>query len=1206
MPMTLDMQAPPSGETLSVNLSALARRCPTLAEKLAATPPRHGLEFFTAGDGALSGACDGRLLASRRWPLEEARRLAGTLDPKTSGCALVMGFGMGYHVQELHRRMNEVGVVAVYEPDLGMLRAVLERIDCSAWLGSGGVAIFDDPADKATISLCTQGWEAPLAVGVQIIQHPASIARVDAGAGVFAESFSQVVATLRTHIITTMMQTDVTVRNLLMNAGHYAGRPGIGELAGIGAGRLGIVVSAGPSLRRNIAVLREACRNGLRDRCVIVCVQTVLKQLLAEGIRPHFVTALDYHEISRRFYEGLTAEDVRGVTLVAEPKANPAILDAYPANGSIRLIEDSYLEQVIGEELGGRHTPLRPGATVAHLAYYLARFLGCDPVVMVGQDLAFTDGQYYAKGAAIHQTWAAELNAFNTLEMLEWQRIARMRGNLHEAKDVLGRKVYTDDQMAAYLAQFERDFMDDERRGLTTIDATEGGVRKAHTITGTLADTIERFGHASPTPLVVPECPIPDRRQEAALKARLASLRSEVRQVARISRETRDLLGKTARSLDEPAKANRLIAQIHSLRDRVEAIRPAYPLVQRLNQTGTFKRFRADRLIALEPGLTPRQRQRRQVERDSMNVGWLADVADVLDDLLDASIKSLDGAPKRNRDVLPTRPDAPDVENGPNETPKAVRTAAVLMLDLDAASHGGGAARTVAGRTALGLTLERLSRCEKLDHVVIVSDHPDRARALAGRDFKGLDVRFHTIDMTPLRERMRAVAPARLWARASWRGGIANLTAYDEVFDPSILHAAMEATEIDAALVVGADWCCIDPALCDAVIERHAESPWAHPLTFTQASPGLCGVVVSRPLAAELARGETEGAPGSSIGGVLGFNPLQPRTDMIAHPCCVPVPPPVRDACRRFIPGSHDWPDVERAMVALGPDATAYAALQLVELLAGAPARAAMEQPAELIIEICSTRATMGAELAARILRSFARTSPLGVTLLGSGGADPLAHPELHEIVSLARSIGGVHIRTPLTADDPHLAGFMTRTLPSCDVVSVDVIANTAETFRLLQGNDGYERLLQRADALLKSRRTVGGMTLPWVVGRITRRDEVYEEIEAFYDKWMLLGGWAVIDQHVEAGPEQRIQPLGKPPCIARRDWRSRLVIGADGCVFADERTILHPEAASCDDPVGHVFREGVLDVWRRLLEQRERVHATSGAHEHPDLWTGW
>ncbi|MHC4993032.1 MAG: 6-hydroxymethylpterin diphosphokinase MptE-like protein, partial [Planctomycetota bacterium] len=166
---------------------------------------------------------------------------------------------------------------------------------------------------------------------------------------------------------------------------------------------------------------------GLRDRAVIIAAQTTLRPLLAAGVRPHFVTALDFHEISRRFYEGLTPEDVRGVTLVAEPKAHPVILDVFP--GAVRCCRSGFLDQVLGAHARPMGE-LPAGATVAHLAVYLARFLGCNPVAMVGQDLAFTDGLYYLPGTAIDDTWAPELNPFNTMEMMQWQRIARHRAHL--------------------------------------------------------------------------------------------------------------------------------------------------------------------------------------------------------------------------------------------------------------------------------------------------------------------------------------------------------------------------------------------------------------------------------------------------------------------------------------------------------------------------------------------------------------------------------------------------------------------------------------------------------------------------------------------------------------------------------------------------------------------------------------------------------
>ena len=44
-------------------------------------------------------------------------------------------------------RIGRTGIVIVFEPDLGLLRAVLERIDHSAWMGRGNVVFLTDPED---------------------------------------------------------------------------------------------------------------------------------------------------------------------------------------------------------------------------------------------------------------------------------------------------------------------------------------------------------------------------------------------------------------------------------------------------------------------------------------------------------------------------------------------------------------------------------------------------------------------------------------------------------------------------------------------------------------------------------------------------------------------------------------------------------------------------------------------------------------------------------------------------------------------------------------------------------------------------------------------------------------------------------------------------------------------------------------------------
>jgi len=57
------------------------------------------------------------------------------------------------------------------------------------------------------------------------------------------------------------------------------------------------IVSAGPSLRKNMHLLREA-----KDKAIIIATQTMLRPLIDMGIEPHYVTSLDYHDICNAIF----------------------------------------------------------------------------------------------------------------------------------------------------------------------------------------------------------------------------------------------------------------------------------------------------------------------------------------------------------------------------------------------------------------------------------------------------------------------------------------------------------------------------------------------------------------------------------------------------------------------------------------------------------------------------------------------------------------------------------------------------------------------------------------------------------------------------------------------------------------------------------------------------------------------------------------
>lgn len=1198
-------------QTLERNLRALAVASPNAAAAIRAASPRPDVEFIESPEGALTaierrpGGLT-RALASSKRPLAEARAIAGSIDVRTTPGVVALGFGLGHHVAEVARALKRTGVLLCHEPDVGLLRAVLERIDHSEWIRASNFALLTHADDPAAIGAIVQGSEGIFAVGTAFLEHPASRARAARELDAFATRFTTLMRAVRTTIVTTLVQSEATLRNLLMNADWYVSCPGVAELAGLGAGRPAVVVSAGPSLRRNIDLLAAP---GVRDRVVIVAVQTVLKQLLERGIRPHFVVALDHHEISRRFYEGLTPEQVAGVTLVVEPRANPAILESFP--GAIRCAEDEWLEDVLGGIVPPKGK-LKAGATVAHLAYTLARHLGCDPVILIGQDLGFSDGQYYAAGAAIHSTWAAELNPFRTLEMMEWERIARSKRLLRRLTDVHGRPIYTDEQMATYLVQFEQMFVEDAARGLTTLDATEGGVAKRHTTPTTLADALNAV------PASLPPFPLldaPARRNAANIRAareRVARARREAAWVRELSLQALKLLNQMRDAYPDQRRINALISRIEPITREVQAQKLGLALVSHLNQVGALNRFKADRAIAMEESLTPAERQQRQIERDIDNVERIADAAAQVGTLLDATLEALAGGPKVTRDVAPPESaEAGATERGP------VPTVALIPVEPDVGSLGvrrrlGDA--VIPGLNTLQLTLARLARSRHVRRATLITPDPARVRELLGAwHAPGFEVSIVPVEPGTLEARRAAVAAARLFSPASWRGGIAGLSIYDEVMHPRVMARALNATDAQAALILGPDWCAVDPSLCDALVERHSEHPGGTRVTFTQAAPGIAPCLVARSLLDELATRQEDASWLAAIGASLAYIPIGPQSDPIAKVCCVPVEPALRDLPGRAI---LDLPVSRHALLpvlsSLGERAIHADAAELVSLLTPRFDHAP-PGPHNLTLELCTGRLTSGLrgtwlrgreDVAERppldlalgldaIEQGLALNRAMTLTLAGAG--DPLRHPGLYDLIHGARERGcrAIHLRTDLLCEADTVDHLLDSGL---DVISVDLMATTRETYRALMGVDQFETAGSNLVSLLEGRRalpTRAGLPALWVVPRMTRADATLAEVEPFYDHWLTIAGACVIDALPARIPGERIEPLPLPSRGLQRLWREDMTILADGTVPLDG----HEHAARLS--AGRLVRgdASLAALWRGLCTVRhETLHGrTSG-----------
>ena len=618
-------------DLLEGNLAALGLRHAPLAAQLReqSPAPLTWADAKAGGRTATLNTPTGPVaLASRYDPEGEARTLLDTIDLDKAACLVVLGLGLG-HVAELAQAsvcVGQSGRMLLYEPDPAVLRAVLEQRDLRDLLANPAVSVLcgdEDAVDRTAILSVTEPFAALMTQGTQLVTPPASRRRAAHAIQAFGAHLAEALGGYRTHVATALVNASRTCRNLSANLGVYAAGATTDELYNAAQGCVAVCVGAGPSLVKNIDLL---CDPQLRQRVVLIAVQTALQPLLDRGIRPDFVTALDYSPICTRFYEALP--DLPDVTLVAEPKAHAAVFDAYP--GPVRTLSNNFCDMLLGNpSSGGMATPRRAipgGATVAHLSYYLARHLGCDPVVLVGQDLGFSDGLYYAPGTAVHRVWGCELGAFNTLENMEWQRIVRMRGHLRRTQDIHGRPVFTDEQMTAYLQQFERDFARDAELGLTTLDATQGGLPKAHTTAVPLAQALADHAQA-PTPNL-PAVPGPlDTARLRGVDTQLTLRRAEVAELSAISATSLELIRKMqdAIALNDRKRLDNLFEKLDRERSRVDGdLKLAFAVVNQLNTVGAFRRAAADRAIARAAAAADdadgMQRVGHQLERDAVNI----------------------------------------------------------------------------------------------------------------------------------------------------------------------------------------------------------------------------------------------------------------------------------------------------------------------------------------------------------------------------------------------------------------------------------------------------------------------------------------------------------------------------------------------------------------------------------------------------------
>jgi hypothetical protein len=228
--------------------------------------------------------------------------------------------------------------------------------------------------------------------------------------------------------------------------------PGVIRLKNLFQERPAIVVSAGPSIEKNLHLLVRA-----KGRAIIIAVDVVVPTLLPAGIIPDFIVAL---EANRKLYRAFENNPLlRFCPLVCTPEVDyetmtslypgPVFLNPVIQHPVLKWFHNSWENKGF---IAGR------GGSVSHMAFTVAEYMGASVIALIGQDLSFRE--------KLHAGEATNL-FYSENDVEEYRRRNPV------VKDIFNEDRYTMNQFLSFRTAFETIFK--SYKG-TVINSTEGGV----------------------------------------------------------------------------------------------------------------------------------------------------------------------------------------------------------------------------------------------------------------------------------------------------------------------------------------------------------------------------------------------------------------------------------------------------------------------------------------------------------------------------------------------------------------------------------------------------------------------------------------------------------------------------------------------------------------------------------------------------------
>lgn len=328
---------------------------------------------------------NGMPIHSQKGAEAEAQSIFNNTEDSPNYIHVIYGLGLGYLFKEFCDK--SCGTTLLYEPDLEILRVTLEIVDFSKELSKGTIYVTSDFDSLEKI------FPDAYSYGSNVKCH-----FLDFHRNTRSEDIQNLTKELTR--INSIYSSNYNFQNKENYNFLKSATSAFKDKAEATPFRLlkdickdvpAIVVSAGPSLNKNIEILKEN-----QDKVLIFCVGTAYKALAKHGIKPDFLNAIEMGDAATQFNE----YNLENINFISEGYTHRNFHRIKYKRKFLTLSHENISNVWFGSVTEHDVTGYETKGTVSYNALNCAQIMGCNPIILIGQDLAYTDGECYSKDAA--------------------------------------------------------------------------------------------------------------------------------------------------------------------------------------------------------------------------------------------------------------------------------------------------------------------------------------------------------------------------------------------------------------------------------------------------------------------------------------------------------------------------------------------------------------------------------------------------------------------------------------------------------------------------------------------------------------------------------------------------------------------------------------------------------------------------------------